>query len=116
MSLGFVLVAYLLAPRVNWVPLQHPGYAAYSQPYTQLSVIPLTDPLMRRTPNCEMPAIEFDYDEMRIRVDTRGLAQLAGTLRFTDLEQLPSVSHTFLLQCSAPNPQRHREVDRRPLR
>ena len=34
------MVAYLLAPRVNWVPLQHPGYAAYSQPYTQLSVIP----------------------------------------------------------------------------
>ena len=33
-------MAYLLAPRVNWVPLQHPGYAAYSQPYTQLSVIP----------------------------------------------------------------------------
>ena len=25
---------------MNWVPLQHPGYAAYSQPYTQLSVIP----------------------------------------------------------------------------
>ena len=76
----------------------------------------ITDPLMRRTPNREMPAIEFDYDEMRIRVDTRGLAQLAGTLRFSDLEQLPSVSHTFLLQCGAPNPQRHREVDRRPLR
>ena len=35
-ALGFVMVAYLLAPRVNWVPLQHPGYAAYSQPYTQL--------------------------------------------------------------------------------
>ena len=36
-------MAYLLAPRVNWVPLQHPGYAAYSQPYTQLSVIPPVD-------------------------------------------------------------------------
>ena len=39
------MVAYLLAPRVNWVPLQHPGYAAYSQPYTQLSVIPLRSTL-----------------------------------------------------------------------
>ena len=65
---------------------------------------PITDPLMWRTPNRETPEIEFDYREMRIRVDTRGLARLAGTLRFSDLEQLPSVSGTFLLQCGAPNP------------
>ena len=59
---------------------------------------------MWRTPNRETPEIEFDYREMRIRVDTRGLARLAGTLHFPDLEQLPSVSGTFLLQCGAPNP------------
>ena len=64
----------------------------------------ITDPLMWRTTNRETPAIEFDYREIRIRVDTRGLARLAGTLRFSDLEQLPSVSGTFLLQCGAPNP------------
>ena len=64
----------------------------------------ITDPLMWRTSNRETPEIEFDYREMRIRVDTRGLARLAGTLRFSDLEQLPSVSGTFLLQCGAPNP------------
>ena len=35
---------------------------------------------------------------------TRGLAKLAGTLHFSDLERLPRVSHTFLLQCGAANP------------
>ena len=66
---------------------------------------PITDPLMWRTPNRETPQIEFDYREMRIKVDTRGLARLTGTLRFSDLEQLPSVSHTFLLpRCRAHVP------------
>jgi DMSO/TMAO reductase YedYZ molybdopterin-dependent catalytic subunit len=41
---------------------------------------------------------------MAIKVDTRGLGKLAGTLRFTDLEKLPRVSRTFLMQCGAPNP------------
>ena len=41
---------------------------------------------------------------MAIKVDTRGLATLTGTLRFADLEKLPRVSHIFLLQCGAPNP------------
>jgi DMSO/TMAO reductase YedYZ molybdopterin-dependent catalytic subunit len=41
---------------------------------------------------------------MAIKVDTRGLGRLAGTLRFADLEKLPRVSHTFLMQCGAPNP------------
>ncbi|MBF8301195.1 MAG: hypothetical protein HW394_1565, partial [Acidobacteria bacterium] len=42
--------------------------------------------------------------KMAIKVDTRGLAKLTGTLRFADLEKLPRVSHTYLLQCGAPNP------------
>ncbi|HJU42865.1 MAG TPA: molybdopterin-dependent oxidoreductase [Vicinamibacterales bacterium] len=65
---------------------------------------PITDPLMWRTPNRQTPAIEFDYRKMTIKLDTRGLARLTGTLRFEDLEKLPRVSHTFLLQCGAPNP------------
>src|SRR5688500_480357 len=65
---------------------------------------PITDPLMWRTPNRQAPEIEFDYRKMAIKVDTRGLGRLAGTLRFTDLEKLPRVSHTFLMQCGAPNP------------
>ena len=65
---------------------------------------PITDPLMWRTSNRQAPEIEFDYRKMAIKVDTRGLGRLAGTLRFTDLEKLPRVSHTFLMQCGAPNP------------
>jgi DMSO/TMAO reductase YedYZ molybdopterin-dependent catalytic subunit len=64
----------------------------------------ITDPLMWRTSNRQAPEIEFDYRKMAIKVDTRGLGRLGGTLRFTDLEKLPRVSHTFLMQCGAPNP------------
>ena len=65
---------------------------------------PITDPLMWRTSDRQAPEIEFDYRQMAIRVDTRGMARLGGTLRFSDLEPLPRVSNTFLLQCGAPNP------------
>ena len=65
---------------------------------------PISDPLMWRSEGRRTPEIDFDYRTMRIKVDTRGLATRTGTLRFSDLEALPSVSHTFLLQCGAPNP------------
>jgi DMSO/TMAO reductase YedYZ molybdopterin-dependent catalytic subunit len=65
---------------------------------------PISDPLMWRTPNRQAPDIEFDHRKMAIKVDTRGLAKLGGTLHFADLERLPRVTHTFLLQCGAPNP------------
>jgi DMSO/TMAO reductase YedYZ molybdopterin-dependent catalytic subunit len=65
---------------------------------------PITSPLMWRTANRQAPEIEFDYRKMAIKVDTRGLAKLAGTMHFADLERLPRVSHTFLLQCGALNP------------
>ena len=61
-------------------------------------------PRARRAPDRQAPEIEFDYRRMAIRVDTRGMARLGGTLRFSDLEPLPRVSATFLLQCGAPNP------------
>ncbi len=41
---------------------------------------------------------------MAIKVDTRGLAKLAGTLRYSDLEPLPRATGTYLLQCGAPLP------------
>jgi hypothetical protein len=41
---------------------------------------PITDPLMWRTPNRQAPEIEFDYQKMKIKVDTRGLG--AGSLRY----------------------------------
>jgi DMSO/TMAO reductase YedYZ molybdopterin-dependent catalytic subunit len=50
------------------------------------------------------PDIEFDYNKMRIKVDARGTANLAGTLRFSDLEKLPRHSQITLLQCGAPKP------------
>ena len=65
---------------------------------------PITDPLMWRSQGRQTPEIEFDYRSMAIRVDTRGMSRLSGTLRFSDLEPLPVVSGTFLLQCGAPNP------------
>src|SRR5262245_32645814 len=60
--------------------------------------------LMWKTSNAEAPPIEFDYKKMKIKVDTRGLAKLGGTLHFSDLDKLPKVSHTFLLQCGAQKP------------
>ncbi len=73
---------------------EHPESAAGS----------ISDPALWRTEGRQTPEIDFDYQRMQIRVDTRGLGRLAGTLRFSDLEGLPVVSHTFLLQCGAPNP------------
>src|SRR5437773_9143469 len=65
---------------------------------------PITTPLMWKTANRQAPAIEFAYQKMAIKVDSRGLGKLTGTMHFPDLEKLPRVSHTFLLQCGAPNP------------
>ena len=65
---------------------------------------PITDPLMWRTSNRQAPDAEFDYRKMAIKTDTRGLGKLTGTLHFEDLEKLPRVSHTFLMQCGAVNP------------
>ena len=65
---------------------------------------PITPPLMWRTPDRTTPVIDYDYRNLAIKVDTRRLARLTGTLRFSDLEPLPRVSHTFLMQCGAPNP------------
>ena len=65
---------------------------------------PITGRLMWRTPDRQTPEIEFDHRKIAIKVDTRRLGKLTGTLRFSDLEQLPHVSHTFLMQCGAPEP------------
>ena len=59
---------------------------------------------MWRTAERKTREAEFDYKKMTVKVDTRGLAKMAGMMRFTDLEKLPRVSHTFLMQCGAANP------------
>ncbi len=65
---------------------------------------PIEGRLMWRTPDRTPPPGEYDYRNMAIRVDTRGLGRLRGTLRFSDLERLPRVSGTYLMQCGAPLP------------
>jgi len=92
-------------PRRAGFPAQLPLNPDGSAPeHPESAAGPITDPLMWRTANRQAPEIEFDYRKMAVKVDTRGLGRLAGTLHFTDLEKLPRVSRTFLMQCGAPNP------------
>jgi DMSO/TMAO reductase YedYZ molybdopterin-dependent catalytic subunit len=92
-------------PRRAGFPAPLPLNADGSAPeHPESAAGPISDPLMWRTSNRQAPEIEFDYRKMAIKVDTRGLGKLAGTLRFADLEKLPRISHTFLMQCGAPNP------------
>jgi DMSO/TMAO reductase YedYZ molybdopterin-dependent catalytic subunit len=66
---------------------------------------PIEGRLMWRTQDGQTPTdINPDYRQMAIRVDTRGLGQLRGTLQFRDLDALPEVTRTYLLQCGAPLP------------
>ena len=64
----------------------------------------ISEPYMWRYTQGQPPAIEFDYRQMKIKVDSRGLAKRTGTLTFADLEPLPRRSSIVLLQCGAPNP------------
>jgi DMSO/TMAO reductase YedYZ molybdopterin-dependent catalytic subunit len=83
------------------LPLNADGSAPEHQPS---EAGPISDPLMWRTPDRQAPQMEYDYKKMKVKVDTRGLGRLAGTMHFSDLEKLPQVSHTYLLQCGAANP------------
>jgi DMSO/TMAO reductase YedYZ molybdopterin-dependent catalytic subunit len=83
------------------LPLNPDGSAPEHQPSEAGAI---TDPLMWRTPDRSTPPGEYDYKKLSVKVDTRGLGKLAGTLHFSDLEKLPVVSHTYLLQCGAANP------------
>src|SRR5262245_34162008 len=65
---------------------------------------PITDPVFWRTPERKTPEIDYDYKNLKVKVDTRGLAKLGGTMHFSDLDKLEKVTHTFLLQCGAANP------------
>jgi DMSO/TMAO reductase YedYZ molybdopterin-dependent catalytic subunit len=64
----------------------------------------ITQPLMWRTEGRRTPDLDPDYRNLAVRVDTRGLGRLRGTLHFSDLERLPQISATYLLQCGAANP------------
>lgn len=64
----------------------------------------ISEPSLWRFNKNQPPQIEYDYRNMKIKVDTRGHAQKYGTLTFADLDRLPRHSGTYLLQCGAPNP------------
>ena len=87
----------------NIAPLPlNPDGSAPEHPESAAGAI--TDPSLWRFNNHQPPEIDYDYRNMRIRLDTRGHAERYGTLTFADLEQLPRHSGTYLLQCGAPNP------------
>ena len=64
---------------------------------------PITPPLFWRTPGRVTPKLDTPQN-MAIKVDTRGLGKLRGTVRLSDLEKLPRMRATYLLQCGAVNP------------
>ena len=64
----------------------------------------ISEPSLWRFNKNQPPQVDYDYRNMRIKVDTRGHAEKFGTLTFADLDPLPRHSGTYLLQCGAPNP------------
>src|SRR4029077_1118294 len=42
---------------------------------------PISDPLMWRTPDRSAPPMEYDYQALKVKIDTRGLGTMSGTLR-----------------------------------
>jgi len=83
------------------LPLNADG-SAPEHPASEAGAI--SDPALWRFNNNQPPAIDTDYRNMKIKVDTRGHARKFGTLTFADLDPLPRASGTYLLQCGAPNP------------
>ena len=66
----------------------------------------LVGTIWRFSPDRRQPPanIDYDYNNLRIKLDSRGLAKMSGTLKFSDLETLPRHSMVTLLQCGAPQP------------
>lgn len=92
-------------PRREGFPVDLPLNADGSAPdHAESEAGPISGPLMWRTPDRSTPPGEADYRKMAIKVDTRGLGKLGGTLHFSDLEKLPRVSGVHLLQCGVREP------------
>jgi len=83
------------------LPLNADG-SAPEHPASEAGAI--TDPIFWGTPDRSTPPMDYDYKNLKVKVDTRQLGKLGGTMHFSDLEKLPRVSHVFLLQCGAQNP------------
>ena len=92
------------APRQGF-PANLPLNADGSAPeHPESAAGPIMGRLMWKTADKLPPKAEFDYRKMAIKVDTRLLGKMTGTMHFADLEKLPRVSHTFLLQCGTVEP------------
>jgi DMSO/TMAO reductase YedYZ molybdopterin-dependent catalytic subunit len=92
-------------PLADGFPVELPLNADGSAPeHPESAAGPISQPLMWRAEGRPAPPGEYDYRNMRIRLNPRRLATMGGTIRFENLEGLPRVSHTYLLQCGAPNP------------
>jgi len=84
------------------LPILPDGSAA---PHDASEAGEITMPLMWRTEGRQTPAsIDPNPANMAVRVDTRGLGRMRGTLHLSDLERLPRMEATYLLQCGAANP------------
>ncbi|MGY8815080.1 MAG: molybdopterin-dependent oxidoreductase [Gammaproteobacteria bacterium] len=61
-------------------------------------------PLKWQTPDKKNPDINPNFSDLRVNIDTRGMSRKSGTLRASDLEALPKIEKTYLMQCGAPLP------------
>ena len=64
----------------------------------------ISEPTLWRYTDGEPPPVDFDYRNLKVKIDGRRTAKRTGTLTFGDLEALPRHSYVTLLQCGAPNP------------
>ncbi len=66
---------------------------------------PIEGPLKWRTPDRKTPPdLNPNFQDLKVSINTRGLSRISGTLRASDLETLPKIEKTYLLQCGAPTP------------
>jgi DMSO/TMAO reductase YedYZ molybdopterin-dependent catalytic subunit len=72
--------------------------------YSPSEAGPIEGPLKWQTPDKKNPDINPNFRDLRVTIDTRGMSRKSGTLRASDLEALPKIEKTYLLQCGARLP------------
>ena len=83
------------------LPLNPDGSAVE---YASSEAGPIEGPLKWQTADRQNPDINPNFSDLRVTINTRGLSRKSGTLRATDLEALPKIEKTYLMQCGAPLP------------
>jgi DMSO/TMAO reductase YedYZ molybdopterin-dependent catalytic subunit len=96
------------APR-DWAPLplnadgsavEYPDSAAEAT----IAGAPKWKPVGGVMPPMTGPTRETDYTKMKVRFNPGSVAKMRGTVVWSDLEKLPRISKTYLLQCGTPTP------------